>query len=90
VLGGVEGGGGLDGALLGVAEFGDGFGERGQPDEQHDRGEDAVPGDVGVDGDEPGGVAELVPGRGRFGYPAVGLAGGAVVGVGGAAQGTAA
>ena len=38
VPGGAEGGGGLGGALLGLAEFGDGFGERGQPDDQHDRG----------------------------------------------------
>ena len=32
------GGGGLGGVLLGVAEFGDGFGERGQPGDEHDRG----------------------------------------------------
>ena len=90
VPGGAEGGGGLGGALLGLAQFGDGLGQGGEADQQHDRGEGAVAGEVGVGGDEPGGVTELVPGRGRFGYPAVGLAGGAVVGVGGPAQGAAA
>ena len=90
VLGSAEGGGGLGGALLGLAEFGDGFGQGGEADQQHDRGERAVSGEVGVGGDEPGGVAELVPGRGGRGDAPVGLAGGAVVIVGGLAQGAAA
>ena len=81
--GGAEGGGGLGGALLGLAQLGDGFGQGGEADQQHDRGERAVSGEVGVGGDEPGGVAELVPGRGGRGYAPVGLAGGTVVGVGG-------
>ena len=80
--GGAEGGGGLGGALLGFAQLGDGLGERGQPDDKHDRGEPAVPGEVGVRGDEPGGMAELVPYRGRGGHPPVGLAGGTVERVG--------
>ena len=90
VPGGAERGGGLGGALLGLAPLRDGFSECGQSDQEHDWGEGAVPGEVGVGGDEPGGVAELVPGRGRGGYPAVGLAGGAAVVVGGSAQGAAA
>jgi hypothetical protein len=78
VLGSAEGGGGLGGALLGVAEFGDGFGEGGEADQQHDGGEPAFLGEVGVGGDEPGGVAELVPGRGGRGDAPVGLPGGAL------------
>ena len=70
--GGAERGGGLGGALLGLAQLGDGFGQGGEADQEHDRGEGAVPGEVGVGGDQPGGVAELVPGRGRGGYAAVG------------------
>jgi hypothetical protein len=44
VLGGAERCGGLGGVLLGLAQFRDGFGEGGQPDEQHDQGERAVAG----------------------------------------------
>jgi hypothetical protein len=90
VPGAAERDGGLGGALLGFAQFRDGFDQGGEADQQHDGGEGAVPGEVGVGGDEPGGVAELVPGRGRGGYAAVGLAGGAVVVVGCPAEGAAA
>jgi hypothetical protein len=38
-FGGGAGSGGLGGVPLGVAEFGDGFGERGQPGDQHDGGQ---------------------------------------------------
>jgi len=34
MAGGAERGGGLGGVLLGFAEFGDGFGERGQLDDE--------------------------------------------------------
>ena len=92
MAGGAEGGGGLGGALLGLAQFGDGFGQSGEADQQHDWGERPVPGEVGVGGDQPGGVAELVPGRGRGGDEFPGLAGGVFVVVGGvsAQQGAAA
>jgi hypothetical protein len=63
-FGGGMGCGGLGGVLLGVAEFGDGFGQRGQPCDEHDRGHGAVAGQVGERGQQPGGLAELVPGRG--------------------------
>ena len=36
--------GGLGGVLLGFVEFGDGFGERGQPRDEHDRGHGPVAG----------------------------------------------
>ena len=65
MVGGAERGGGLGGALLGFAQLGEGFGEGGEADQEHDGGEPAVLGEVGVGGDDPGGVAELVPGRGR-------------------------
>jgi hypothetical protein len=38
VFGGTQCGGGLGGVLLGLAEFGDGFGERGQLDDEYERG----------------------------------------------------
>src|ERR1700677_2650401 len=60
VPGGGAGGGGLGCVLLGVAEHGDGFGERGQPDDEQERGECPVLGEPGPGGDQPGGVAELV------------------------------
>jgi hypothetical protein len=85
VPGGPERGGSLGGALLGLAQFGDCLGQGGEADQQHDRGEGAVAGQVGIGSDEPGGVAELVPGRARRGYPAVGLAGGTVERVSGLA-----
>jgi hypothetical protein len=90
VPGGTEGGGGLGGALLGLAQLGDGFGQGGEADQQHDWGERAIADQVGACGDQPGGMAELVPGRGRGGYPPVGLAGGTVVVIGSPAQGAAA
>jgi hypothetical protein len=90
VAGGAEGDGGLGDALLGLAQLSDGLGQSGQADQQHDRGEHAVPGQVAVGGDQPGGVTELVPRRGRVGYTTPGLARGTVVVIGGAAQGPAA
>ena len=88
--GGPQRGGGLGGVLLGFAEFGDGFGERGQPGNEHDRGQRPVAGQVGERGQQPGGLPELVPGRGGQGDAAIGRAGGTVVGVGGLAQDAAA
>jgi hypothetical protein len=90
VPGGAECGSGLGGALLGVAEFGDGLGEGGEADQQHDGGDPAFLGEVGVGGDKPGGVTELVPGRGGRRDAPVGLAGGTLERVGGLAQGAAA
>jgi hypothetical protein len=49
-FGGGAGCGGLGGVLLGVAESGDGFGECGQPGDEHDRGHGAVAGQVGERG----------------------------------------
>ena len=84
------GGGGLGGVPLGFAEFGDGFGERGQSRDEHDRGYASVAGQAGECGQQPGGLAKLVPGPRRWRDAAVGWAGGAVVGVGGLAQDAAA
>jgi len=50
LFGGGAGGGGLGGVLLGLAESGDGFGERGQPGDEHDRGHGPVAGQVGQRG----------------------------------------
>ena len=61
MAGGAQSGGGLGGALLAFAEFGDGFGQGSEVDDEHDRGEGAVPGEVGVGGDDPGGVAGWFP-----------------------------
>ena len=61
MLGGAQSGGDLGGVPLGVAEFGDGFGERGQSHDEDDRGYASVAGQVGECGQEPGGLAELVP-----------------------------
>jgi len=71
-------GGGLVGALLGFAEVGDGFGERGEPDDQQQRPKGVVLGEAGVGGDDPGGVPEPVPGRGGCRDAPVPGAGGAV------------
>jgi hypothetical protein len=57
VPGGVERGGGLGGVLLGLAEFGDGFGERGQLGDEHERGHRPVLGDIGERRQQPGGLA---------------------------------
>jgi hypothetical protein len=58
------GGSGLVGALLGVSQVGDGFGERGQSGDQNDRGERLVAAQARERGHQPGGVTELAPGRG--------------------------
>jgi hypothetical protein len=71
-FGGGAGGGGLGGALLGFAQAGDGFGERGQPGDEDDGGERPVAGEVAECGQQPGGLAELVPGRGGRRDAAVG------------------
>jgi hypothetical protein len=42
--------------LLGLAEFGDGFRERGQLGDEQDRGHRPVLGDVGERGYQPGGL----------------------------------
>ena len=88
--GGVQRGGGLGGVLLGLAQPGDRLSERGQPGQQHDRGQCRVFGEVGERGDQPGGAAQLVPGRGGGGDAGVGGAGGAVIGVSGLAEDAAA
>jgi hypothetical protein len=46
-FGGGAGGDGLGGVLLGFAEFGDGFGECGQPGDEDDRGHGPVAGQAG-------------------------------------------
>jgi hypothetical protein len=62
LLGGGESGSGLGGAVLGMAEFGDGFGERGElEDEDGGGGIGAVAAEAGVDGHEPSGAAEPLP-----------------------------
>ena len=83
VAGGAVRGLGLVGTLLGVPQVGDGFGKRGQPDDQDRRREHLVLGEVSVGGDQPGAAAELVPGPGGCGDVAVLVAGGAGVRVGG-------
>jgi len=70
VPGGGAGRGGLGGPLLDLAQLGDGLGERGQPGDQHERGERQAGGQAGGRGDEPGGPAQLVPGRARGRDPA--------------------
>jgi hypothetical protein len=42
--------------LLGVAKSGDGFGERGQPGDEHDGGHRPVAGQVDECGQQPGGL----------------------------------
>jgi hypothetical protein len=64
--------GGLGGVLLRFAEFVDGFGERGQPGDEHDRGHGLVAGQAGQRGQQPGGLAEPVPGRRRWRDAAIG------------------
>lgn len=81
---------GLMCALLHFAKLGQGFGECGKPDDQPQRLECAVVGEVCVGGNEPGGVPEPVPDRGRCRDAAVLQAGGAVKIVGGLSQGAAA
>ena len=55
-FGGAQCGGGLGGVLLGLAEFGDGFSERGQLGDEHERGHRLVAGDAGERGQQPGGL----------------------------------
>jgi hypothetical protein len=55
-FGGMQCSGGLGGVLLGLAEFGDGFGERGQLDDEHERGHQPVLGDISERGQQPGGL----------------------------------
>ena len=62
--GGAERGISLGGALLDLTEVGDGFGERGDLDDQLRRRECPVLGEVAVGGDDPRGVPEVVPDRG--------------------------
>ena len=88
--GGPERGLGLVGALLCLAQLSDGFGEHGELDDQSERRERLVVGEVPVGGDEPGGLAEPVSGRGGRRNAPVLLAGGAVEPVGGLAQDAAA
>jgi hypothetical protein len=50
LFGGGVGCGGLGGVLLGFAEFGDGFGECGQPGDEHNGGHGPAAGQVGERG----------------------------------------
>ena len=88
-FGGGSGSCGLGSVLLGIAQLGDGFGERGQTGDEHDRGELPVAGEVGERRQKPGGLAEPVPGEGGRGMCRWG-AGSAVVRVGALAQDAAA
>ena len=88
--GGAERGLGLVGALLCLTQLSDGLGERGELDDQGQRRERLVVGEVPVGGDEPGGLAEQVSYRGGRRDPPVLLAGGAVEPVGCLPQDTAA
>jgi hypothetical protein len=86
VPGAGSGGGSLGGALLDVAEVGDGFGKRGEPSDEQDRGEGWVAGQVRQRAEQPGGLPQLVAGRGRRGDAPVRSTGGPVVEVGGLSQ----
>jgi hypothetical protein len=55
-FGGAQCSGGLGGVLLGLAEFGDGFGERGQLGDEQDRGHRPVLSEGGECGYQPGGL----------------------------------
>jgi hypothetical protein len=85
-LGGGEGGSGLGGALLGLAKFGEGFGEGGELEDEDGGGAGVVAAEMGAGGHEAGGVPELVARWCGGGDAPVGLAGGAVVEVGRLAQ----
>jgi hypothetical protein len=76
--------------LLGLAEFGDGFSERGQLDDEHKRRHRPVLSDVGERRQQPGGLPQSVPHWGRWRDTTVRGAGGAVVGVSGLPQDAAA
>ena len=90
MLGGAQGAGGLRGVLLAVPQVRDRLGEHGQPDDQHQRAERRVAGDVPVGGQQPGGPAQAIPGRGGRGAAPVRCPCRAVVGVGGLAENPAA
>ena len=57
-----------------------------EPGQERELGQDGIAGRECGTGHEPGGVAQVVPERGWPRDPAVGQAGGAVVGVGGLAE----
>jgi hypothetical protein len=84
MAGGTAGSGGLDGVVLGGPQLGYGVGERGEAENQAGGREGA--GTLADGPEEPRGVAELVAGAGTGRDAAVRRAGGAVVGVGSAAQ----
>jgi hypothetical protein len=63
--GGTERGLGLVGTLLCLAQLSDGLGEHGELDDQFQRRERLVVGEVPEGGDESGGLTELVPYRRR-------------------------
>lgn len=85
LLGGDKGGFGLGGAVLGLAQLGDSFGERGKMEDEDGGGAGAVAAEASVGGHEAGGATELVACRGGSGDAPAGFAGGAVVEVGGLA-----
>jgi hypothetical protein len=58
VPGAGSGGGSLGGALLYVAEVGDGFGKRGEPSDEQDRGEGWVAGQVRQGAEQSGGLPQ--------------------------------
>src|SRR2546426_60745 len=89
-MGDGAGGCGLASALLGLAELGKGFGERGELEDEDGGSAGVVIAKAGAGGHEAGGVPELVARLCGGGDAAVGLAGGAGVEVGGLAQGVSA
>ena len=80
------GGSGLGSVVLGVAEFGDGVGERGEAGDQRDLREVAVVAGERGGGQQPGGPAQAAASRSGSGDPPVGGAGCAVVRAGGLAD----
>jgi len=76
----------LRGVLLGPSQLGHGGGEGDQIRDQRDRRERAVPGDLASQRDQPSGAAKLVTLTRAPGQAPMRRAGGAVVGVGGASQ----
>ncbi|HUY45811.1 MAG TPA: hypothetical protein VMV92_08815 [Streptosporangiaceae bacterium] len=83
----MTGGGCLGGIALGFAEVGDGFDESGEAGQEHELGQDGIAAGERGPGHEPGGAAQVVTGRRWGGDSSVGHACGAVVGVGGLADG---
>jgi hypothetical protein len=84
VAGGAAGRGGLGGVVLGGSPLGYGIDERGEA--QNQGGDRQGAGTLAEGTEEPRTVAELVAGAGTGRDPAVRSTGGAVVGVGGAAE----